>query len=98
MPRPSCSRSCAAPEYSRSEGARTAQPASAASAFVQLGWPWLATRRAADLPETLEPPDGLLAGLIAASALARGTFRSVAGTRAAGGACRHADTGLGPRP
>ena len=63
------------------EGVHTAPPASAASAFVQLGWPWLATRRAADLPQTLEPPDGLLAGLIAASALARGTFRSVAGTR-----------------
>ena len=30
--------------------------------------------------ELLEPPDGLLAGLIAAGALARGTFRSVAGT------------------
>ena len=63
------------------EGAHTAPTASAASAFVQLGWPWLATRRAADLPQTLEPPDGLLAGLIAATALARGTFRSVAGTR-----------------
>jgi hypothetical protein len=63
------------------EGAREAPSASVASAFVQLGWPWIATRRAGDLPETLEPPDGLLAGVIAASALARGTFRSVAGTR-----------------
>ena len=52
----------------------------ASSAFVQLAYPWLSTRRAADLPQLLEPPDGLLAGLIAAGALARGTFRSVAGT------------------
>ena len=56
-------------------------PTSAASAFVQVGWPWIATRRARDLPEALEPPDGLLAGVIASAALGRGTFRSVAGTR-----------------
>ena len=62
------------------EGAHEAPPASAASAFVQLGWPWLATRRSLDLPEHLEPADGLLAGLIASSALARGTFRSIAGS------------------
>jgi hypothetical protein len=54
---------------------------SAASAFVQIGWPWVATRQSDDLPGAIEPPDGLLAGVIAASALARGTFRSVAGTR-----------------
>jgi hypothetical protein len=51
----------------------------AASAFVQLGWPWLRTRAALDLPEGLEPPDGVLAGLVAASATQRGSFRSVAG-------------------
>jgi len=51
----------------------------ASSAFVQLAYPWLSTQAAADLPQLLEPPDGLLAGLIAAGALARGTFRSVAG-------------------
>ena len=32
---------------------------------------------------TLEAPDGLLAGLLAINALARGTFRSVAGSRLA---------------
>jgi hypothetical protein len=63
-----------------SAGTHEAPPASAASAFVQLGWPWLATRRSLDLPEHLEPADGLLAGTIASSALARGTFRSIAGT------------------
>jgi hypothetical protein len=55
-------------------------PNRASSAFVQLGYPWLSTREAADLPQLLEPPDGLLTGVIAAGALARGTFRSVAGT------------------
>ena len=55
----------------------------AASAFVQLAWPWLKTRHSADLPGTLEAPDGLLAGLLAINALARGTFRSVAGSRLA---------------
>lgn len=51
------------------------------SAFVQLAWPWLRSLRSEDLPRHLEPPDGLLAGLLARNALARGTHRSVAGTR-----------------
>jgi hypothetical protein len=51
----------------------------AASAFVQLAYPWLRTQAGADLPEGAEPPDGLLAGLMAANALSRGTFHSVAG-------------------
>ncbi|MDM0011735.1 phage tail protein [Variovorax sp. J22P168] len=55
------------------------QDAGAASAFVQLAWPWLRTHAAADLPEWLESPDGVLAGLVAAGATARGSFRSVAG-------------------
>ena len=45
-----------------------------------LAWPWLRTAQGADLPGQLEAPDGLLAGLVARNALARGTFRSVAGT------------------
>jgi hypothetical protein len=49
------------------------------AAFVQFGWPWLKTRHSSDLPSLLEPPDGLLAGLIARNALLRGTFRPVAG-------------------
>ena len=55
----------------------------AASAFVQLAWPWLKTRHSVDLPGTLEAPEGMLAGVLAINALARGTFRSVAGTRLA---------------
>lgn len=50
-----------------------------ASAFVQLAYPWLCTRAGADLPEGAEPPDGVLAGLMSANALTRGTFHSVAG-------------------
>ncbi len=61
------------------EGSVDASGLSIASAFVQLAYPWLATRAALDLPEGLEPPDGALAGLIARSALARGTHASVAG-------------------
>ena len=50
-----------------------------ASALIQLAWPWLRTQAARDLPESLEAPDGVLAGLVSASAIARGAFRSVAG-------------------
>jgi len=48
-------------------------------AFVQLAYPWLCTRAGTDLPEGAEPPDGLVAGLMATNALARGTFNSIAG-------------------
>jgi hypothetical protein len=61
-------------------GVNETPTAGAASAFIQLAWPWLATRRSIDLPHALEPADGVLAGTIAAGALSRGTFRSVAGT------------------
>jgi phage tail sheath protein FI len=52
-----------------------------ASAFVQMVWPWVTTSGGADLPEGLEPPEGLFAGALARNALERGTYRSVAGTR-----------------
>jgi uncharacterized protein len=66
----------------RPDGEREEPPfTTPASALVQVGWPWVAARSAGDLPEGLEPPDGLIAGVIAAAALARGTFRSIAGTR-----------------
>lgn len=50
-----------------------------ADALCQLGWPWLRHADSTDLPGLLEPPDGALAGLIAATALTRGCFRSAAG-------------------
>lgn len=49
---------------------------SIASAFVQLGYPWLQAGYAGDLPGNLEPPEGVMAGLLARNALTRGTFRS----------------------
>jgi len=49
------------------------------SAFVQLAYPWVRTSGSDGLPEKLESPDGLLAGLLARSTLTRGTFRSAAG-------------------
>jgi hypothetical protein len=57
-----------------------ASPGGAATAFAQVVWPWVRTLRSGDLPELLEPADGLFAGLLARNALARGTFRSVGGT------------------
>ena len=51
-----------------------------ASPRLQLAWPWLATAAAARLPGAVEAPDARLAGLIAATALARGAHRTPAGT------------------
>ncbi len=49
-----------------------------ASAFVQLVYPWARTPGSVRLPEQLESPDAVLAGLLARNALTRGTFRSAA--------------------
>ena len=54
-------------------------PESMATAFVQLSYPWLVQGYAGDLPAGLEPPEGVLAGLLARNCLTRGAFRSVAG-------------------
>jgi len=54
-------------------------PAGIASEFVQLAYPWPRTPGSAGLPERLEPPDGVLAGLLARNALSRGAFHSAAG-------------------
>jgi hypothetical protein len=42
--------------------------------FLQLGYPWLKTTGSGILSESLEPPDGVLAGILARNALTRGTF------------------------
>jgi uncharacterized protein len=62
-----------------------------ASAFLQLGTPWLATAESERMPGGLMPGDGVLAGLLARNALERGAFRSAAGGRV----LAHA---LGPSP
>jgi len=49
---------------------------SIASAFLQLSYPWLAASHGRDLPAGLEPPEGVLAGILARNALTRGTFRN----------------------
>jgi hypothetical protein len=49
---------------------------SLATAFLQLGYPWLQMAYSGDLPENLEPPEGVTAGLLARNALTRGSFRS----------------------
>ena len=62
-----------------------------ASAFLQLGAPWLAAAESELMPGGLMPSDGVLAGLLARHALERGTFRS-----AAGGLAPVHDLGPGP--
>jgi hypothetical protein len=49
-----------------------------ASAFVQLAYPWVQTPGSTNLPEQLESPDAVLAGVLARNALTRGSFRSAA--------------------
>jgi Bacteriophage tail sheath protein len=50
-----------------------------ASALLQLGTPWLAVAESEFMPGGLMPTDGVLAGMLARSALERGAFRSAAG-------------------
>ena len=51
-------------------------PATLSTAFLQLGYPWLKTTGSYVLLQSLEPPDGALAGILARNALTRGTFTS----------------------
>jgi hypothetical protein len=51
-------------------------PGNISSSFLQLAYPWLKTSASGALLESLEPPDGALAGLLARNALTRGTFTS----------------------
>ena len=46
------------------------------SSFLQLAYPWLKTSGSGILLESLEAPDGVLAGLLARNSLTRGTFTS----------------------
>ena len=49
------------------------------SAALQLAYPWVRTPASGGLPEKLESPDGVLAGILARNALLQGTYRSAAG-------------------
>jgi hypothetical protein len=44
------------------------------TAFLQLTYPWLKTTGSGVLNESLEPPDGVLVGMLARNALTRGAF------------------------
>lgn len=48
------------------------------STFVQLVYPWVRTPGSTRLPERLESPDAVFAGVLARNALSRGAFRSAA--------------------
>ena len=56
--------------------AQWAQAAAIRTAFVQLAYPWLRARSSSALPGGVEAPDGVLAGVLANSALTRGSWRS----------------------
>lgn len=60
-------------------GSLDSSPDCIASAFVQLAYPWSQSSSSSMLAQTLTPPDGLLAGLLARNALQRGTFRNISG-------------------
>jgi len=49
------------------------------SSFVQLAYPWLRPVRSPRCAEGLVAPDGALAGLVAATALGQGAYRTAAG-------------------
>lgn len=49
------------------------------SEYLQLVYPWVRTPASGSLPERLESPDAVLAGILARNALLRGTYRSAAG-------------------
>jgi hypothetical protein len=55
-------------------------PGSLSTAFLQLAYPWLVTTGSTVLMEGLEPPDGVLAGLLARNALTSGAFVSATKT------------------
>jgi len=56
-------------------------PTGIGSSFVQLAYPWAVTPGAARLPDGIEPPDGILAGVIARVTLLSGAYRTAAGSR-----------------
>lgn len=45
---------------------------------IQLAWPWLRTRESGDCQGGIEAPEGTFAGVLAASALEQGSYRSAA--------------------
>ena len=61
-------------QYLPETTAPSSLPPNLSTAFLQLAYPWLKTAPSPALLESLEPPDGALAGLLARNALKRGAF------------------------
>lgn len=53
----------------------------AGSARLQLAYPWASTTQSLDQPETIQSPEGVLAGMLARMAMQHGAFHSCAGQR-----------------
>lgn len=49
---------------------------------LQLAYPWVRTAASLNMPEGVQSPEGLLAGIVARTSLADGAFRSIAGREA----------------
>jgi hypothetical protein len=49
---------------------------------LQLAYPWVRTAASLNMPEGIQSPEGLLAGIVARTSLADGAFRSIAGREA----------------
>lgn len=60
-------------------GRRLLDAAAIGNARLQLAYPWIETSASAGLPEGLQSPEGLLAGMVARTSLVDGAYRSVAG-------------------
>ena len=65
-------------------GSLLAQDAGAASAFVQVVYPWLRATPVSRVPGGIDPPEGFLVGMLAVQALARGAAFTIAGKFPAG--------------
>jgi hypothetical protein len=68
-----------------------------ASAFLQLGWPWLSTDASDRLPGGLEPPEGAIIGTLSRSVLLSGAFHSAAGQGLRGVRSLEPELGLAER-
>ncbi len=53
----------------------------AGSARLQLAYPWIRTTQSLGQPESLQSPEGVLAGMMARMAMQKGAFHSIAGQK-----------------
>lgn len=67
----------AADRVARAARAQWTEVAQIQTAFVQLAYPWLRTAASRVLPDNIVPPDGVLTGLLARTALVDGSWQSL---------------------